>query len=110
MTTSAAFNVAPISSTARKTNASSLAPSIAAGSSSVAMVCLPCRLPRDRRLGRASIASGGHLVLSAMLLGRDQERRELDRLLAGAREGRSGVLALIGEPGIGKSALLDTAA
>jgi DNA-binding CsgD family transcriptional regulator len=42
-----------------------------------------------------------------MLLGRDQERDELERLLAGAREGQSGVLVLVGEPGIGKSALLD---
>ena len=45
-----------------------------------------------------------------MLLGRDDERLALDRLLAEAREGRSGVLALVGEPGIGKTALLDHAA
>src|SRR4051812_44808688 len=45
-----------------------------------------------------------------MLLGRDDERLALDRLLAEAREGRSGVLALVGEPGIGKTALLDYAA
>src|SRR3954453_7880808 len=42
-----------------------------------------------------------------MLLGRDEERLALDRLLAEARDGRSGVLALVGEPGIGKTALLD---
>src|SRR5438132_6236167 len=34
----------------------------------------------------------------------------LDRLLADARLGRSGVLALVGEPGIGKTALLEHAA
>ena len=45
-----------------------------------------------------------------MLLGREPERLALDRLLAEAREGRSGVLALVGEPGIGKTALLDYAA
>src|SRR4051812_1904495 len=45
-----------------------------------------------------------------MLLGRDEERLALDRLLAEARDGRSGVLALVGEPGIGKTALLDYAA
>jgi DNA-binding CsgD family transcriptional regulator len=45
-----------------------------------------------------------------MLLGRDDERLALDRLLAEARNGRSGVLALVGEPGIGKTALLEHAA
>ncbi len=42
-----------------------------------------------------------------MLLGRTQERLALDRLLAEARGGHSGVLALVGEPGIGKTVLLD---
>ncbi|HTO26139.1 MAG TPA: ATP-binding protein, partial [Gaiellaceae bacterium] len=45
-----------------------------------------------------------------MLVGRTAERLALDRLLADARLGRSGVLALVGEPGIGKTALLDYAA
>jgi DNA-binding CsgD family transcriptional regulator len=45
-----------------------------------------------------------------MLLGREHERVALDRVLAQARDGRSGVLALVGEPGIGKTALLDHAA
>ena len=45
-----------------------------------------------------------------MLLGRDRELSELDRALDEAREGRSGVFALVGEPGIGKSSLLDTLA
>jgi DNA-binding CsgD family transcriptional regulator len=45
-----------------------------------------------------------------MLLGRETERLALDRLLAEARGGRSGVLVLVGEPGIGKTALLDHAA
>jgi predicted ATPase len=45
-----------------------------------------------------------------MLVGREPERQALDRVLAGARSGRSAVLALVGEPGIGKTALLDYAA
>lgn len=40
------------------------------------------------------------------LHGRDDERVRVDRLLSGARTGRAGVLAYVGEPGIGKSALL----
>jgi DNA-binding CsgD family transcriptional regulator len=41
-----------------------------------------------------------------MLVGRDHEQRALARLLDNARAGHSGVLAIVGEPGIGKSALL----
>jgi len=44
-----------------------------------------------------------------MLLGRKDERLALDQLFARARDGRSGVLALVGEPGIGKTALLEHA-
>ncbi|MEV0107779.1 AAA family ATPase [Nocardia sp. NPDC050799] len=44
-----------------------------------------------------------------MLVGRDDERTEIDGLLADAREGRSRALVLRGEAGIGKSALLDYA-
>ena len=45
-----------------------------------------------------------------MLLGRDAERAAIERLLADARVGTSGVLVVSGEPGIGKSALLAYAA
>ncbi len=45
-----------------------------------------------------------------MLLGRERELEELGAVLAGARENRSGVLVLAGEPGIGKTALVDQAA
>jgi DNA-binding CsgD family transcriptional regulator len=45
-----------------------------------------------------------------MLLGRDHERREIGQVLAQARSGASAALALVGEPGIGKTALLDYAA
>src|SRR5215469_16042379 len=45
-----------------------------------------------------------------MLLGREQERREIEHALVRARSGESTVIALAGEPGIGKTALLDYAA
>jgi DNA-binding CsgD family transcriptional regulator len=41
-----------------------------------------------------------------MLLGREAEQRAVDELLQTARSGRSAVLVLRGEPGIGKTALL----
>jgi DNA-binding CsgD family transcriptional regulator len=41
------------------------------------------------------------------LRGRSRERQRLGRLLSGIRSGRSGVLVLRGEAGIGKTALLD---
>jgi DNA-binding CsgD family transcriptional regulator len=44
-----------------------------------------------------------------MLLDRLPERAALGELLDGARAGRSGVLVLRGEPGVGKTALLDWA-
>jgi hypothetical protein len=44
------------------------------------------------------------------LLGRHAERDAIDELLAKARDGLSGVLMLIGEPGIGKTRLLEYAA
>jgi len=44
-----------------------------------------------------------------MLLGRSNECAALDRLLDGARGGQSGVLVLQGEPGVGKTALLEYA-
>ena len=45
-----------------------------------------------------------------MLFGRIPERARLEALLADAREGRSGVLVVSGEAGVGKTALLDDAA
>jgi DNA-binding CsgD family transcriptional regulator len=45
----------------------------------------------------------------AVLLDRDPERAALDGLLEGVRSGHSGVLVLLGEPGVGKTALLDYA-
>src|SRR5579862_2994303 len=44
-----------------------------------------------------------------MLLGRVKERQEIGAALASGRTGASSVLVLMGEPGIGKTALLDYA-
>ncbi|HEY2311396.1 MAG TPA: AAA family ATPase, partial [Gaiellaceae bacterium] len=44
------------------------------------------------------------------LLGRQRERDVLDRVLQAARDGHGGVLALYGDPGVGKTALLGYAA
>jgi DNA-binding CsgD family transcriptional regulator len=45
-----------------------------------------------------------------MLVGRTLERAQIDSLLDAARGGRSGVLVVRGEPGVGKTALLKYAA
>ena len=52
-------------------------------------------------------ASGFQQALQ--LLGRESERAGIDALLENARAGRSGALVVRGEPGIGKTALLDYA-
>ena len=44
-----------------------------------------------------------------MLLGREAEQQAIDELLGSARTGRSAVLVLRGDPGIGKTALLNYA-
>lgn len=43
-------------------------------------------------------------------MGRESERRQIERLVASARIGHGGVLAITGEPGVGKTALLHHAA
>jgi DNA-binding CsgD family transcriptional regulator len=45
-----------------------------------------------------------------VLLGRQQERQVIGNALATARSGASAILALVGEPGIGKTSLLEHAA
>lgn len=42
-----------------------------------------------------------------MLIGREYEQQTIERLLAGARVGRSGALLLVGEAGIGKTSLVE---
>ncbi len=44
-----------------------------------------------------------------MLVGRAEERERIDRLLASARLGSSGALVVLGDPGVGKTALIDEA-
>ncbi|MGC0379679.1 helix-turn-helix transcriptional regulator [Streptomyces sp. SAI-229] len=48
--------------------------------------------------------------MPSALVGRDRERAEIDELLTRAAAGEGGALVLRGEPGIGKTALLDYAA
>src|SRR6201994_2060274 len=53
--------------------------------------------------------AGGRSAPGRSLRGRRDGCAVLDRLLDGARVGRSGVLVLEGEAGVGKTALLDYA-
>ncbi len=55
------------------------------------------------------MAVGSSAPREPTLRGRRDECAVLDRLLAGARVGRSGVLVLKGEAGVGKTALLERA-
>jgi DNA-binding CsgD family transcriptional regulator len=54
-------------------------------------------------------ASSGVQLPGRQLLGRHREREALGRLLEAARAGRGGVLVVHGEPGVGKTALLEYA-
>lgn len=49
------------------------------------------------------------MLVGRELVGRERERRTVDRLLAAARSGSSGALVVVGEAGIGKTALLANA-
>jgi DNA-binding CsgD family transcriptional regulator len=53
--------------------------------------------------------AGPGLQQASRLLGRDPECAAIDSLLEGARSGTGGALVVRGEPGIGKTALLDYA-
>ncbi len=57
----------------------------------------------------AGIGARPEYDLRAVLYGRNAERSRVGELLAGARQSRSGVLVLLGEAGVGKSALLEDA-
>src|ERR1700726_3902069 len=48
-------------------------------------------------------------VLAQRLVGRKRERAALDRLLDTARDGHGAVLVVLGDPGVGKTALLEYA-
>ena len=60
------------------------------------------------RLGFRGVATIG--TLAAMLVGRGEECLRIDRLLDDARAGNGGALVVSGEPGIGKTSLLEHAA
>src|SRR5581483_9239236 len=117
MMTRAVFSVAPTSSTARNTNDISLSTSICLGSSMVANSTSSVGVAGDGRPAEVELASGGppgpaapgFLRSQGMLLGRQRELAEIRRVIEEARAGRSGVLALVGEAGIGKSSLLEEA-
>ena len=61
------------------------------------------RVPAANRRTKAPRARS----VSGVLHGRDDERARLAALVDGARGGRAGALLLHGEPGVGKSALLE---
>jgi DNA-binding CsgD family transcriptional regulator len=58
--------------------------------------------------GEQSVVSGSAKA-SSELLGRQSECQILDRILSAARAGHGGTIVICGEPGIGKSTLLDHA-
>jgi DNA-binding CsgD family transcriptional regulator len=58
---------------------------------------------------RTQPAPGGPPTAAGRLIGRETDCELLERLLADARRGRSSALVLYGEPGIGKTALLEHA-
>src|ERR1700749_1801850 len=66
-----------------------------------------CASRLGSRATDGSWSSSGWLPI--MMFGRRSERGALDRLIDGARAGRSGVGVLRGEPGVGKTALLEYA-
>ena len=70
---------------------------------------LGARGAHSSSFGRMSGASPPVLGSGRALLGREREREALDRLLDGGRAGRGGALVVHGEPGIGKTALLECA-
>jgi DNA-binding CsgD family transcriptional regulator len=62
---------------------------------------------RNLRGAPATVRLGCYL--RSVLCGREADCRRIEEIIKGARQGRSGVLLLCGEAGIGKTALLDYA-
>jgi len=58
---------------------------------------------------RPASADGGPSAHEPVLLGRQSECAAIDGMLSAAQDGRGGTLVLRGEPGVGKTALLDYA-
>src|SRR3984957_9587929 len=77
---------------------------------------MPTPLHNEAKGGRVASAGGQWLepvdgriasALVTQLVGRRSERGVLDQLIAGLGAGASGALVVRGEPGVGKTALLD---
>lgn len=68
------------------------------------------QLPSTRRSARPMTVSSRRRDHSAPLQGRSSELRELGQFIDSVRAGESQVLVLHGEPGVGKTALLDNLA
>src|SRR5215218_4450244 len=68
-------------------------------------------LPGEREPGGVAVASGETLDVPGRgrLVGRRPERERIDRLLQAARAGEAGSLLVVGDPGVGKTALLEAA-
>jgi DNA-binding NarL/FixJ family response regulator len=64
--------------------------------------------PVETRTGGPGVASG-ITPNSSVLAGREQELARIDALMGDAAEGRSGALLVVGEPGVGKTTLLEVA-
>src|ERR1700722_19465316 len=70
----------------------------------------PARVPETRDMGPLSVAAmPSSEEDSTALLGRRSECQILDRVLLAAQAGHGGAMVICGEPGIGKSTLLDHA-
>src|SRR3954453_18571600 len=66
------------------------------------------RIPETRSPSACWHAAGmGVAAQAGRLLGRQGERAVLERLLVAARDGHGAVLVVHGEPGVGKTALLE---
>ena len=64
--------------------------------------------PVETRTGGAAVASG-KTPNSSVLAGREHELERIDVLLGDAAAGRGGALLVVGEPGVGKTTLLEVA-
>ncbi|HZI37149.1 MAG TPA: BTAD domain-containing putative transcriptional regulator [Acidimicrobiia bacterium] len=77
----------------------------------------PATVPAEAPAASPGLATGGFVAAPApprrppgLLLGRTEEREALEGFLGAARmDGRGGLLLLVGEPGIGKTRLLEEA-
>jgi AAA ATPase domain len=79
--------------------------SVAGASGAIGTRLVPQLIDREHEVSGTYRLPGN----AQMLYGRDLERSRIGELLDGARASRSGVLVISGEPGVGKSALLEDA-